>query len=81
MVNNGEHLAPGALTVSTEVITVGSRKVLKTRVFAPSQMFMYQFTGVSGPSMVVVGCISRTAHPFETSGTECQQEVAKAFGD
>lgn len=81
MVNsNREHLKPGALAVSTEVVTVGSQKVLKTRLFAPSQMFMYQFSGVSGPSMVVVGCISRTARPFETRGTECQRQVEKTFG-
>jgi hypothetical protein len=81
MVNkNPEHLVPAAVTVSTEVMTIGSHKVLKTRVYAPSQMFMYQFAGVSGPDMVVVGCISRTAHPFEIRGTECQRQVATTFG-
>ena len=76
---NPEHLTSEAVSVSTEVIPFGSHKVLKTRVFAPSRMFMYQVAGVSGDDMVVVGCISRTAHPFKTGGTECERQVAKAF--
>ena len=82
MVNrNLEHLKSDGLSVSTEVARFGSHKVFKTRLFAPSQMFMYQFAGVSGPNMMVVGCISRTARPFETRGTECERRAAKAFGD
>lgn len=82
MVNkNLEHLTPDALSVSTEVVSFGSHKVLKSRLFAPSQMFMYQFAGVSGGDTVVVGCISRTARPFETRGTECERQAAKAFGN
>lgn len=77
---NFEHLTSEAVSVMTEVITFGTRKVLKTRVSAPSQMFMYQFAGVFGPYMVVVGCISRSAHPFETRGTECERQAALALG-
>jgi hypothetical protein len=79
--HNLEHLTPEALSVSTEVASFGSHHVFKTRIFAPSQMFMYQFAGVSGSNMVVVGCISRTARPFQTGGTECDRQAAKAFGD
>src|SRR5947209_10433702 len=71
MVNkNLEHLTPDGLSVSTEVARFGSHEVLKTRLFAPSQIFMYQFAGVSGPNMMVVGCISRSARPFQPPGTE-----------
>ena len=77
---NPEHLTSEAVSVTTEAITVGSHKVLKTRISAPSQMFMYQFAGVSGPYMVVVGCISRSARSFEIKGTECERQVAQAFG-
>lgn len=77
---NPEHLTSEAVSVTTEVITSGLHKVLKTKVSAPSQMFMYQFAGVSGPYTVVVGCISRSARSFETKGTECEQQAAQAFG-
>lgn len=75
-----EHLTPDTLSVSTEVVSFGAQKVYKTRLFAPSRMFMYQFAGVSGPNRMVVGCISRTARPFETRGTECERQAAKVFG-
>jgi hypothetical protein len=82
MVNNSlGHLASDSISVSTEAIAVGSHRILKTRVFAPSQMFMYQFAGVSGSDRVVVGCISRTARPFEIKGTECERQATKAFGN
>jgi hypothetical protein len=76
---NPERLTSEAVSVSTEVIPIGSHEVLETRISASSQMFMYQFAGVSGADMVVVGCISRTARPFEIRGTECERQVAKTF--
>ena len=68
------------LTTSTRIVSFSGHMVLKSQIQVPSRMFMYQFAGTSGESIVLVICSSRTAQPFDTAGTECERTAAKLFG-
>jgi hypothetical protein len=73
-------LSPESVLVSTEVVTLGGRKIFKSKITFLSRLFMYQFAGISGANALLVTCVSRTAHPFEANGTLCEQPVRQAFG-
>jgi hypothetical protein len=68
------------VNASTQVVSFGGHKVLKSKVAVPSRLFAYQFAGASKGQVVLVICSSRTAHPFEATGTDCENHAAKAYG-
>lgn len=71
---------PNEISVSTEVISLSTHKILQTIAFAAGYLFMYQFSGVSGPNTVLVICASSTATAFALKGTECEEQILKTFG-
>ena len=76
----GLTIAPNDVALSTTVVNVGRKRILKSKVYVPSKLFWFQFAGVSGLKVMIVVCSSRTAHPFQVEGTDCGATVAKVFG-
>jgi len=79
--NRGVSFDEEALTASTEVVSFSGHKVLKSKVIAPSRVFLYQFVGVASGDIVAVVCSSRTAQAFVTQGTDCERQARLTFGD
>jgi hypothetical protein len=74
-----EHGLTGA-DVSSEVVVLAGRGVLKTRVQIPEKVFYWQYTGTSKENAVIVVCTSRSAHPFDLNGSECERRATQVFG-
>jgi hypothetical protein len=77
--SHGADIEPSAATVSTTVVSFGDHQVLKSREEIPSKLFIYQYAGVVGSDVVLFLCSSRTARPFEATGSECEKRAAKVF--
>ena len=76
----GVMVEPGEVKTSTDVVSLGPHKVLKSKMVVASRLFAYQFTAASKGQVIVVICTSRTARPFETGGTDCEKRAVKAYG-
>jgi hypothetical protein len=77
--NHGVDLDPNVTTVSTSVIYLGGRQVMKSKAEIPSQLFLYQYAGVAGADFVIILCTSRTARPFDVTGTQCEKDAEQFF--
>ena len=73
-------IAPSALIISSTVVTLAGRKIVKSRAQVPSKLFMYQYVGPVGATLMMVVCTSRTGKAFDTAGTECERTAQKVFG-
>ena len=73
-------IPPSALSVSSNLMTVGHQKVIQTKVKVSNRLFLYQFTGVAGANTVLLSCSARDGREFDLSGTECERRVQLVFG-